>query len=476
VCLFIGSPAFADLSPFPYSANQRGTVTCLENPAFSYDIFLPSGYSTNGTALPIFYTANASGGGMVPAFIIPCSKLNIILVGLTGSKNGTPWDTVLREIYAVTRDVRQRVVYDPTAEFAGGFSGGGVCSYMFSRVRAQHTAGVLEMAGWLARGNIGASVQYYGTDRLLTNLLVARVSGTSDMGAIFYNPFDSNYLASCGAVIQDSTFDGGHVVPPTATLSNSLSWLVTHRVPAGPNDRSNALAQANDWQARIAANQRESVLRECVSNLMICPRSWFAYQAQLTLDQLMTNYTAFRSLNVSNLAQGDFASDLFYHYARGAALNNDWSRYNSCMKALTGITASNDFTGTVTNSGILVTVTFPTTNGMVYITTTTNDRAGDVYSLLTNYNHYPSPQLQSSLAPTTSQLNLWLNKDSPGLTYFVQSRSNLVNEAWHDIPATAVDTATAWSAGVNLLPETDSSFFRVRVAPVPATSPPWTFR
>jgi hypothetical protein len=347
---------------------------------------------------------------------------------------------------------------------------------MFSRVRAQHTAGVLEMAGWLARGNIGASVQYYGTDRLLTNLLVARVSGTSDTGAIFYNPFDSNYLASCGTVIQDWTFNGGHVVPPTAVLSNSLTWLVSNRVPAGLDDRSNALAQANDWQARITANQRESVLRECVSNLMIYPRSWFAYQAQLTLDQLMTNYTAFRSLNVSNLAQGDFASDLFYHYARGAALNADWSRYNSCMKALTGVASTNNFIGTITNSGILVTVTFPTTNGIVYITTTNDDRAGDVYSLLTNYNHYPSPQLQFFLAPATGQLNFWLNKDTPGLAYLVQSRSNLVNDAWRDFEVGAIDTATFWSASVNSLPETGSSFVRIRAAPALATSPPWTFR
>jgi hypothetical protein len=35
-------------------------------------------------------------------------------------------------MYAVTRDIRERVLFDPTAEFAGGFSGGGECSYMLS--------------------------------------------------------------------------------------------------------------------------------------------------------------------------------------------------------------------------------------------------------------------------------------------------------------------------------------------------------
>jgi hypothetical protein len=472
-CIFIVSPAFAGLQPFPLSANQRGTITCLENPSYTYDIYLPPAYSTNGTALPIFYTMYPTGGGMVSTFQSTCSSLNIIVVGITHTQNGVPWNKILREIYAVTRDVRQRVLYDPTAEFVGGLSGGGECSYMFSRFRAQHVAGLFEMAGWLGRINSGASVSYYGTDRVLTNLLVARTTGTSDTSAIFYNPFDSNYLATCRAVVKDWSFSGGHAVPPSSLFSPCLSWLVSQRIPAGPNDQSNALVLATDWQSRITAGQQKSVLRECVSNLMLYPRSWFAYQAQLTLDQLMTNYTAFRPLNVSNLAQGDFASDLFFYYAFGAATNADWSRYSSCMKALTGITVTNDFDGITTINGIVVTAGIPTTNGSIYITTANGDRAGDIYYLLTNYNHYPFPQLQCSMAQTTGQMNLWLCEDTPGLAYSVQSRSDLVNDIWQGVPVTAVDTNTIWSASVNLSPGADSGYYRISAAPSPATSPPW---
>jgi hypothetical protein len=285
---------------------------------------------------------------------------------------------------------------------------------------------------------------------------------------------DGAFLARYDAIIQDWTFNGGHAVPPASSLSAALSWLVSQHVPAGPDDRADALAQANDWQARIASGQQESVLRECVSNLMIHPRSWFAYQGQLTLDQLMTNDVVFRSLNVSNLAQGDFASDLFYHYARGAALNADWSRYTSSLKALTGITVTDDFEGTLVVSNINLTVISPTTNAMIYITTTNNDRAGDVYSLLTNYNRYPSPQIQSSFAQ--GQFNLRLCKDTAGLAYSVQSRSNLVNDDWQDLPVNAVDTGTGWSASIDLASKPDDAFFRVKAAPAPATSPPWTPR
>jgi len=476
VIVLVGLVCFARsasaLLPFPYSANQRGTVTCLENPAYTYDVYLPPAYATNGTALPIFYTMNPSGGGMVSAFQTTCSSLNIICVGITGTKNGVPWDKVLREMYAITRDVRLRVLYDPTAEFAGGLSGGGECSYMFSRFRSQHVAGLVEMAGWLARYNSGDSVAYYSVDRVQTNLLIARTTGTSDTAAIFYNVFDSNYLATCGAVISDWTFSGGHTVPPDSVKSACLSWLVSQRIPAAPEDAANAGTLAADWQARITAGQQEAVLRECVSNLVTFPRSWYAYQAQLTLDQLMTNYTVFRSLNVSNLAQGNFAADLFYYYARGAATNADWPRYSACMKALTGITATNDINGTIYINGITVPGSPPDTNGYISITGSDGDRAGDIYALLTNYNHYPSPELQGSRS-SPDGMNLWICKDTPGLAYSIQSRTNLVNDVWQDVSVPALDTNTLWSADIDLPPDSLSGYYRLRAAPLPATSPPW---
>ena len=479
--IFVVRLAFGGSPSFPVSAGQRGTVTCLEHPYYTYDIYLPPAYS-NAAPLPIFYTMYASGGGMVSTFTNACSNLNVIVVGITGSKNGMPWDNVLREIYAVTLDVRHRVRYDPTAEFAGGESGGGECAYMFSRMRAQHVAGLFEMAGWLARYNMGSTIQYYGIDRVQTNLLVVRTTGTNtsnpDTGSIFYNPFDSNYLAHCGAVIQDFYFDGGHGTPPESLKIPCLSWLLDHRTPSGPDDESNALAQAADWQSRIVAGQEEAVVHECVSNLMNFPRTWYALEAELTLDELMTNFTVFRTLDVSNLAQGDFAYDMFYYYARGAATNADWTRHDSCLKALTGINITNDYNGTITISNITETVAFPTTNGMIFITTTNGDRAGDIYSLITNFNprvismRYPRPILHALSAPS-NQVNLWIVKDLPGLDYTVQLRTNIYGGAYRPVTVTAVETNTTWSATYDLASAPDHGFFRIRTVPSPAVSPPW---
>lgn len=114
LCLLLIATLFcfsvrADLLPFPLSAGQRGTVTCLDHPDIAYDIYLPPAYSTNGPALPIFYTMSSGGGGMVTSFQSALTQLNIIGVGLIGSRNSAPLGVLEREAFAVVRDVRRRM-------------------------------------------------------------------------------------------------------------------------------------------------------------------------------------------------------------------------------------------------------------------------------------------------------------------------------------------------------------------------------
>ncbi len=431
------SSALAQLPPFgPY----RGYVYCVEKPTLAYDIYLPAAYLLNGSPLPIIYTFSPGGGGMVTDLMWACGRLNMICVGILGSSNDVGWEVIMRECATVARDIRQRVLFDPTAEFAGGFSGGGEVSFMYSRFRAQHVAGVLSMSGWLGRG--GGYPWYQTTDRVVTNLLVARTMGTLDTGRFYILAPDSNYLASCAAVIHDEFFDGGHQVPPTTVQTNCLAWLLSQRIPAGPTDRSNALAQATAWRARSAADEKESVLRECVAAMMSHPRTWITLEAQLVLDELMLDYNSFRSLPVDELAQGDFASDLFYYLARGAGDAGDWARYWSGLKALTGITGVN------------------------------GDRAGDVQSLLVNYS-YPAPVLQCTADTGLGQLNLWFSKDTPGLNCLVQARTDVTTNSWSDFAVPALDTSTSWSAVISLPPDSTAGYYRLCTTNAPGTSPPW---
>jgi hypothetical protein len=302
------------------------------------------------------------------------------------------------------------------------------------------------MAGWLGRtgtlGTIGPE-NYFSTDRVLTNLLVARSTGNSDTGAKFYLLSDSNYLATCGAVVNDWYVPGGHSIGiPDETKSNALVWILSQRVPSAAADRGNAATLFNSWQNRIFAGDRQSVLYECVSNLVNRPRNWYSYQAQLIFDQLATNSTSFLSLNVSNLADGDFAADLFYYYARSAATNNDRQRYYSALKALTGITGAS------------------------------GDRTGDINILLTQSGYLP-PRLQPPALQAPGQLKLRLIKDTPGLVYSVETRSNFVNDAWQDFPVSQSDTNTVWSTDIDLPPGSPGGYFRLNTTPAPGISPDW---
>jgi len=442
------SQASAALLPFPFSADQRGFVYCLEKPSLRYDIYLPPAYSTNGPALPIVYTFNPDGGGMVANFKPVCSNLNIICVGIMGSINYGSTAVFMRECAAASRDIRLRVLFDPTAEFASGFSGGGLASYVFSRFRAQHVAGVFAMAGWLGRGS--GYPTYQTTDRVVTNLLVARARGLSDSSGSAIS--DSNYLSCCSVVFHDEYFAGGHEVAPDPVKSSCLAWLVSQRIRAGPNDQSNASVQASEWRARIATGEQETVLRECVAALMGHPRSWIALAAQLVLDDLISDDSAFRPLAVNDLASGEVASDLFYFLARGAGdlttltpwapIPLDGSRYRSALKALTGITGVN------------------------------GDRAGDIRALLLRYS-YAAPILRFSADTALGQMNLSFTKDTPGLDCFLEGRTDLVTDSWQQVSSPVVDTNTAWSTKFDLPPDSEKGFYRLRTTPSAGVSPPW---
>jgi hypothetical protein len=438
------------LKSFPLTANQRGTVTCLANSLVTYDVYLPPGYSTNGPPLPILYTLSASGGGLVNNFQVVCSNLNIIVIGVVSSKNGASWPFIYRDFYAVPRDVQRRVLFDPTAQFVSGESGGGDEAYDFTRFWPQQISGIFAMSGWMGRVFNGFTngvsfVLYYNDDHFMPNLLVARSTGTSDNPTqLGFLPYDGAFLTTCGANLQDWWFEGGHTYAPDPLKTIALQWLVAQHTPASPYDATNAIAQAANWRSRATNGQAEAVFRECVFTLMNQPRTWPALEAQIVMDDLMTNYNTFRTLNVSNLADGIFASEIFFQNAFAAVTNGDKQRYYSNLKAWTGVTNPN------------------------------HERDGDLYALMKT-NGYPAPILRATTDPVSGRVNVEIQKDAPGLEYVLQSRASVASDTvWQDIFAPfLIDTNSFWSGGLIPDPNAPQGFYRVRTTVIPATSPIW---
>jgi hypothetical protein len=431
------------LKPFPIGANGRATVTCLDFPAVTYDIYLPPGYSTNGPPLPILYTLAAGGGGLVTMFQSIGSSMNMIVVGVISSANSSSWTYVMRDFYAVPRDIRKRVLFDPNSQFVTGESGGGDNAYFFSRFWAQHVSGMFAMSGWMGRVFGGPAPVYYNSDHVLTNLLVARSTGTNDASTqINFKPFDGAFVVSCGAVLKDWWFAGGHTYAPDNLKITALNWLVANRTPAGIYDASNAMAMAADWRTRAASGDGSAVLHECVSNILSHPRTWYALEGQMVMDDLMTNYNSFRSLDVSNLADGIFASEMFYLNAHAAATNHDVQRYYGNLKAFTGVTDAN------------------------------SERAGDIYHLLIT-NGYPAPILHVATDPTATTATISIIKDTPGLIYTPESRADLLNSTWQSMFPDTYETNNFWSTSFGLDPNASQSFYHVVTIPAFGQSPVW---
>jgi len=418
---------------FPLVAGERGRVTCRENPSVIYDVYLPTHYAADGPPLPIIYTFSPVGGGEVSDFQDVAATMQIIVIGLLQFHDGVSWDDLYQEIYAVTRDVRQRLVFDPTAEMAGGWSGGGVAAYAFSRFRGQHTAGVIPMGGWL-----GVSDGNYSPESWLrSGLLVARTTGNTDSGGLYYLVADGSYLVKCGAVVNNFSFVGGHQPAPPDVQTAAFTWILNNRVQGGPSERTTAQAQATAWQVRIAAGERQAVLREAVAMLFNNRRNWYAYQAQRILDQLMDE-AAFRTLDTAALAYGLAARDHFYYSARGAALNNDWQNFHAAMKALAGVNGADGY------------------------------RRSDIYDLLVSYG-FPVPVCNISCA--AGQLNLSINKDTLGLAYALESCPSLATGTWQEIACAPIETPTSWSTAVTPPPGATHGFYRIRVTPSASAVP-----
>lgn len=322
VLLVITPGLWAIDAGFPVEPGTRSIVSTQLWPDEQYDIYIPTGYSATGVALPLMFTLSPGSGGLVSDFRTVGEEKQIIIVGLLDSKNSRPYKEEYPNNYAVLRDIMERLNYDPTAVYAAGFSGGAWSSYDMTKFFRPHLTGVLAMGGWLGG-------QYYNYDRYRSGLLVARTTGTNDTAAYYYLPLDRSYLERYGVIISDYTFSGGHRVAPVTAQRPAIDWLLENRAPAEEGAYEAAQLARSDWEARLAAGDELSVYEECVNTLLNEPLSYLAREAQLVVWQMMDDYESFSLLETEGMFSGDFANDLFWGIAFGAAYLGDLDVYYS---------------------------------------------------------------------------------------------------------------------------------------------------
>ncbi|MBL9126688.1 MAG: hypothetical protein JNL97_03525 [Verrucomicrobiales bacterium] len=377
-------PGTDPLPPIPLAPGAGGMVTCAENPNTRYSLYLPPEYSPSGRALPILFTFNPGGGGMMAEFRGVAAQLQVIVVGVQEPRNLVEFPDYVEALAAVTRDVRHRVRYDPTALYAGGFSGGAWVSYDFAKYYRPFVAGVLAFGGWLGD-------QYGPTDRFLPGLLVVRAAGISDPTGTA-RASDPPYLESYGAVDRVWRYPGGHVMPADPVKRECLAWVIDQRTSAGPDDERDARARADRWAVAIAQGQSGTVFRECVNAVLGRPRTWDAHFAHLVLDAVMASFEDFRRIELDGFASGPDATDLFYFRAIGDGRLSQRSRdpgaYHSALRALAHVERPDlhrrdDIIEVMARHGLPLTIeAFEVTHGSARVSTTIHVPEAD-YTLVT---------------------------------------------------------------------------------------------
>ncbi len=123
------------------------TVTCVNQSAQSYALYLPKNYSTDKKyPCIIFFDAHARGSLPLRMYKDIAEKYGFILVGSNVSKNGMATDVLNSTITTLWDDIHTRLHLDSACTYTSGFSGG---SKVASLAAISHggIAGVIGCAG-----------------------------------------------------------------------------------------------------------------------------------------------------------------------------------------------------------------------------------------------------------------------------------------------------------------------------------------
>ncbi len=237
-------------------------VTCRDDSAQSYALYLPSSYRPD-RPWPILYAFDPAARGRVPVelFSKAAERLGYIVVGSNNSRNG-PSEPIFAAMNAVWSDTHARLAIDPERVYSTGMSGG---NFPARLLLAQRGAGMIACAGAFIKGDLA------GVETRHTWIAIA---GMSDFN------FDLNRtavrdLVARGVVARFVTFDGGHSWPPEELASQALDWLEVAGMRAGKGKTDPAFVDAQfeaglararglvaDGRAHDAADENLTLARE----------------------------------------------------------------------------------------------------------------------------------------------------------------------------------------------------------------------
>lgn len=200
----------------------RGTVIddvkCESDPAQSYALYLPSGYSPDRKwNLLIAFHPAARGRLIVEKYAAAAERYGYVVAGSNVSRNG-PWSVSVAAADAMWRDIGRRFAIDPQRVYLTGMSGG-------ARVALRIALGGNNIAGVIA-----SSAGYPDSQpRATVPFAMFATAGTEDFNYVEMRLLDRK-LTSPHYL---SIFTGGHTLPPDEVAVAAIEWMELQAIKSG---------------------------------------------------------------------------------------------------------------------------------------------------------------------------------------------------------------------------------------------------
>jgi len=238
-------------------------VVCQDDPAESYALYLPAGYSPE-KKWPILYAFDPGAQGRIPVerYGAVAERYGYIVAGSNNAQNG-PWEPILHAVNAVWRDTHSRFRVDENRVYVTGFSGGARAASRLPKLSQAAIAGVIGCGAGLAVGE------------KLADLRGAYYCGV--VGRIDFNYAEMRRLSAemeARAILHRLVvFEGGHSWPPAEAFQKAVEWMEVLAIKQGLRPRNEKLvgelflketaeAQALEQSGKLidAANSYGSVI------------------------------------------------------------------------------------------------------------------------------------------------------------------------------------------------------------------------
>ena len=221
----------------------RGTivddVTCADDPAQSYALYVPSTYSrAQAWNLLLGFHPAARGRAIVEKYRDAAERYGYIVAASNTSRNG-PMAASAASVRAMSIDLGERVAIDADRVYLTGLSGG-------ARVAMQVALGKNNIAGVIA----SRAGYPDAKPRSSVPFAVFGTAGTDDFNYLEMRQLDRKLTSPHYVAI----FSGGHTLPPDAVALEAIEWMEIQAMKSGRRRRDDAVIDRllEKRRARIA--------------------------------------------------------------------------------------------------------------------------------------------------------------------------------------------------------------------------------